>query len=223
MKSKALRRLSVPFFVLAACLSPLPTTPFAGEVTVVQEANVAICEYSAAADRLVLEYHVTFGELAGSDTVPRLRVYGNGRVHVHNPPYMKKAGDYELWLSDQEMNGLISSLAEKGVLDFDEGRVRAAKKERIESRQHQEAQAGKEIRFTHTADGDVTIMGIFLDRCVPQDRSLPRGPLARRISWRNLKADARKHPDIPAIVRLAAAAEELSRLADDEDLEHLGN
>ena len=67
-------------------------------------------------------------------------------------------------------------------------------------------------------------MGIFLDRCEPAGPRLPaRRNLARRIAWRNLAADAREHPNIPAIVQLAAAAAEMSRLAENEDLERLGN
>lgn len=222
MKSLCLRSLGVLGFALAACLSPLPTTPFAGEVTVIQEAGVAICEYSPAADNLVLEYHVAFGELAAGESLPRLRVYGNGRVRVHNPPFMKNAGDYELWLSEQEMDELIASLVEKGVLDFDESRVKAAKKQRIEARRYEEVQAGQGMILTHTADADVTTVGIFLDRYERAGRALPaRRNLAKRIAWRNLAADAREHPNIPAIVQLAAAAAEMSRLAENKHLERL--
>jgi hypothetical protein len=44
-----------------------------------------------------------------------------GYVIVHNPRYMKRAGDYVLQLSPQEIKGLMRSLIDhQKILEFDE-------------------------------------------------------------------------------------------------------
>lgn len=212
---------AVLWVMLGACPGSPPAVLLAAEVTVLQTGGVAICEYSSRDEILVFEYDVTFSELANSDPVPRLQVFGSGRVRVHYPRFMKKSGDYELWLSDQDLNALVESAADE-VLEFDESGVRALKQEAVLQGQYQARTEDRGGVLTYSAGGDATHIGIFLDRYVPADRSLPeRHNLDKRISWRDLAFDAREHPHIAPIKRLAAFAEELSALTEHPGLERL--
>ena len=76
----------------------------------------------AIADEPVIEYNLVHGMLAQPDPVPLLRVYGDGRVHVHFPAYMKRAGDYELLLNQVELDELLRQLDDNGIMSFDKAR-----------------------------------------------------------------------------------------------------
>ena len=51
----------------------------------------------------------------GDDT-PLLRIYGDGRVLVHFPVYMRRAGDYGLRLDSTELDGLLQTFVQGGWL-----------------------------------------------------------------------------------------------------------
>lgn len=76
-----------------------------------------IFDFEATDDIPVIEYTLDQHMLAQRDPTPLLRVYGSGRVRVHFPVYMKKAGDYEMQLSHAELNALLRMLADKSVMD----------------------------------------------------------------------------------------------------------
>lgn len=64
----------------------------------------------------LLELRYEGGLIKNPDPTPFVRVYPGGRVLIHYPAYMKKAGDYELQLDEQELEELLSSFADREVL-----------------------------------------------------------------------------------------------------------
>jgi len=74
-------------------------------------------EVSSSPDVVVLQLSQDLG-IQDADETPLVRVYGNGRVAVHFPDYMRKAGDYELKLSAGAFRELVRTAADV-VLPFD--------------------------------------------------------------------------------------------------------
>ena len=63
------------------------------------------------------------GMIANPDPTPFVRVYSGGRVLVHYPAYMKKAGDYELRLSESELEQLIGEFQTSEVLTLESSEI----------------------------------------------------------------------------------------------------
>ena len=72
----------------------------------------------------ILAYQQNIDMLSAIDDKPTLRVFGNGRVSVHRPVYMKKSGDFEMQLSDAELVSLMRDLSNNGIMVFDEKKVK---------------------------------------------------------------------------------------------------
>ena len=91
-------------------------------------------EYSRSPSALVLQYHQDIDMLEQVDPTPLLRIYGDGRYVVHYPRIMKKAGDWQGRLQPAELEGLMRSLADSRLLEFDaravRGEVEATERER---------------------------------------------------------------------------------------------
>lgn len=104
----------------------------------------------------VIHYQQNIQMLSGIDDRPSLKVFGSGRVVVHFPVYMKKAGDYEMQLDDEELVNLIQSLSSNGVMDFDEARV----KKNIQSYKKMLHAKGQ---FHEVSDAVVTSIDVRLD------------------------------------------------------------
>ena len=73
----------------------------------------------------VLELRYEGGLIQSPDPTPFVRVYPDGRVRVHYPAYMKRAGDYEMQLGDDELRDLLASFADQEVLTMEEEGFRA--------------------------------------------------------------------------------------------------
>lgn len=73
----------------------------------------------------LLELRYEGGIIKNPDPTPFVRVYPGGRVRIHYPAYMKKAGDYELQLDDAELQELLSSFADRDVLTTESGQLEA--------------------------------------------------------------------------------------------------
>lgn len=163
--------------------------------------------FPAQAEVPVIEYRLVHHMLADQDPDPLLRIYGNGRVHVHFPVYMKKAGDYEYQLSESELNALLRSLSQDGVIDFDHAAVTAERKQ-MEDQQR----AAGELHYI--SDTTETIIDIRLNeyRRHPGARRIRN--LYKRFSWKNLEQDERRFPQSNAIKGAAAGANRIHTLLD---------
>ena len=71
--------------------------------------------YPTDDDHLLFEYHRYSDKLAVRDPTPRVRLYGSGRLVIYFPTYMRRAGEYETWLSGEEVQTLLATVSEAGV------------------------------------------------------------------------------------------------------------
>ncbi len=67
---------------------------------------------------VVVTYLERLDGLADADPGPSITVFGDGRVLIHTPRYMKGAGDREVVLSRRELDALVRDLANDGILDL---------------------------------------------------------------------------------------------------------
>jgi hypothetical protein len=72
-------------------------------------------EYSDAPDKPIAELRYSGGMIENADPTPFIRVYGDGTVRVHYPPYMKKAGEYTLKLAPDQLQSIIDSFSSEAV------------------------------------------------------------------------------------------------------------
>lgn len=163
-------------------------------------------------DFLVLRYDLSHDMIAEQDPEPLLRIYGDGRVLVHYPSTMKKAGDYELVLTQGELRQLLLLLADRNIPGLD---VAALRRERREAEARQRAQQG--LLFA-ISDDTVTHLEIHLERYQPPGGAPAVSNLDRSIEWRNLHSDAERFPGIRGIQDLAAAESEIRELLERPDL-----
>lgn len=181
--------------------------------TAVSAAPPAVPGFKLPADpnTPVIEYGLHHHMLAEQDPAPLLRIYADGRVHVHRPLYMKQAGDYEFKLSPLELTGLIRSLALDGVIDFDRTRV----EDRKQASEAQRRAAGQYFEISDTTE---TVITLRLAEYRQPGTAVPVQGLARQVRWPNLDNDSRRYPDLPEIQGLATASARLHALLDDTRL-----
>ena len=177
----------------------------------------ALVVYPADTDILVLSYTVIIGEIAAADRGPSLRVYGDGRVEVHYPAYMTRAGDYTLQLSPAEMARLLQSMVDRGLVEFDANAAQSRKHAAL-SAQASDAVAGLGP-VVAVSDASTIVIELHRDRYVSADGKQQALNVDKTISWYSLRADAQQHPNIPAIQELAAASQELQALLEHPDLD----
>ena len=174
-----------------------------------------IFHFAAADDMPVIEYTLDHHMLAQRDPTPLLRVYGSGRVQVHFPVYMKKAGDYEMQLSRAELNALLRMLADKGVMDFD---AAAIGQERKQLEMTRKAATGELFNVSDATD---TVINIKLNQ-YQRTASSPRiNGFSSQFRWRNLTSDARRFSDSTGITQAANAAATLQALCEHPGLQKL--
>jgi hypothetical protein len=165
-------------------------------------------EYSRDASTVVIGFAEVVDAIKDADPGPSLSVYGDGRVAVHFPTYMLRAGDYTLRLAPAEMNALVHSMVSRGIAEFEEPAVRRRKADI-------EAQADVLIE---TFDAVMTQIELRLERYRPPGNAGPGQPIHKRVAWSALRADAKRHPQITEIQDLAAAHRELWSLMERPDL-----
>ncbi|MEN8206219.1 MAG: hypothetical protein ABFS24_09425 [Pseudomonadota bacterium] len=202
------RLLTISAFFIIHCASAIA----AGGNGNPADTSYPAFRYSETAAEPVIEYNLVHDMLAEPDSESLLRIYGNGRVHVHYPAYMKKAGDYELQLGKAELNTLIRSLANDGIIDFDHGAA-------IERRKQIEAQ---QLAATGTlyyiSDTTETVIEIRLDE-YQRGTSVKRiANLEKRFTWKNLEQDARRFPNMTELQRAEEGVQKLHGLLDHPDL-----
>ncbi len=147
--------------------------------------------------------------LAEPDPEPLLRVYGNGRVHVHYPVYMKKAGDYELQLSIPELDALIRELANDGIIDFDKSKALGHRK------QLEDQQRASTGMLYHISDDTTTVINIRLEEYQNNKLSKRLINMNKRFTRKNLEHDAKRYHDIAEIRNAAAGTDKIRNLMND--------
>ena len=175
--------------------------------------------YSQEPNQIILEYTLNINEIADQDPTPLLRIFGDGTVNVHFPIYMKRAGDYYLQLSGQELQDLISFLNDNGLFDFDAPKIRQLRNEKLSELQAESIETGSESVLFETHDAATSIFIYNVERFVTdKDGNTLVMPWLKKIKWHGLKTDAKRFPNIKEITGLAAIEIKLKNIADRDDL-----
>lgn len=168
--------------------------------------------YSTDSADVVVAFSEHFAATGDADRGPSLRVFGDGRVEVHYPRYMKRAGDWHLQLPTAELRALVGGLVARGVAEFDAAAMQQRKRAKRD-----EAQAAGSLFAVF--DASTTHIELYLDRYRPADLSKPEiRDLRKVIRWTALRADARRYPGISELAELAAAQTELLAVMERPDL-----
>ena len=131
-------------------------------------------ELSSSPDRVVLQLTEDVG-IRGADDTPLVRVYGDGRVAVHFPDYMRRAGDYELTLPESTVQELVQTAVDT-LLTFDAG----ATESEVLALEAAERSGGL---IVDVSDEATTILEVRFERYRPEGAAEdpPRRRQARRV------------------------------------------
>ncbi|MCP4656062.1 MAG: hypothetical protein GY856_11670 [bacterium] len=169
-------------------------------------------DYPFDPEFLVVRYDQVHESIAESDNVLRLSIYGDGRVEIHFPFYLRRSGDFELWLSRSELDELLVELERNGVLDFDPERVR---ERRDQAEAVRRAREGTLVEVTSFSRIEIEIA---LRSYTCAEGAAPETDLRRKVSWRSLGPEARLYPELTELRDLAAAEKVLLELLERRDL-----
>ena len=199
-------------FVSAFFLLPGASSIAVGENGKPTEKTYPAFKYSETAAEPVIEYNLIHHMLAEPDPEPLLRIYGNGRVHVHYPAYMTRAGNYELQLSQSELRALMRALATDGIIDFDPA---ATRYQRQQLDAQQQAATGTMFYISDSSD---TVIDIRLNEYQKGPGTARVLNLEKRFIWPDLKQDARRFSQLREITNASNAAQRLDSLLHRDDL-----
>lgn len=167
-------------------------------------------EVSSSPDVVVLQLTEDVG-IQDADDPPLVRVYGDGRVAVHFPDYMRRAGDYELKLPERTVRELVRTAVDT-LLPFDavvtESRVRA-----LETAERSDG------LIVDVSDEATTIVEVRFERYRPEGAAEDIRDGVKRVVWTGLVDDVGRFRDIPALRDLASIQRQLLALADHPDME----
>ena len=171
-------------------------------------------EYAAEPEALVIQLSQDVGIL-DADPTPLLRVYGDGLVRIHFPAYMKRAGDYSLLLDQSELEDLIASFVEGGLIDFSPEATRAQMRG-LAAASRAQAPPGQPGQLTNRSDDATVSIEVRLSRYVPSV-GVARSDVTARIVWTGAQGDAADYATLAPLQALAAAERSLLALAARED------
>ena len=148
----------------------------------------------AGVNEPVIHFQQNIQMLSGIDDRPVVRVYGNGRVTVHYPVYMKKAGDYEMQLDEAELVALIQSLSSNGLMVFD------AKKVKDKIKQYKKAEKAKG-QFHAISDAVESVIEIKLDEYQENNKAKKIEKFHKQFRWKNIEHDAARYKHDSEIIK----------------------
>lgn len=172
-------------------------------------------EYSQDGDTVVIQMTRVLGEFRG-DGVPILRVYGDGRVRVHFPTGMIKAGDYTTKLTAAELKNLLNSLAMNGVLDFNANAVKAEVRSA-----RAEARSANSFQLRSVSDKTLTNIEVNVTSYKGVNAQSAQTNVRKKVVWVGLREDAKEYAHVEALVGLAAAERELLALTESANLQRV--
>ena len=165
--------------------------------------------YPLDPDARIISYSETPEMLGNSDRTLRIQVFGDGWVWVHYPQYMKKAGDYEVYLNPEELRQLLLDLS--SIFDFDPKVVGQARKAIKEAREQQEG-----IVY-YRSDDTLEQIAVQLDGFQANPGDAARS-IDLKLSWKNISSDALDYPELASIQALAGARQSIRALLARDDL-----
>ena len=159
----------------------------------------------------VIHYQLDIAMLADIDDRPTMSVFGDGRVEVHYPVYMKKAGDYRMQLAEGELVDLIQSLSANGVLEFDDSKV----KKSIRDKKKQQRAKGQLYAISDSAE---TVIDVRLDEYQKDSSAKAVKHFHKRFRWADIEHQARRYPQQREIVNANRSVQQLRGLMKDHRL-----
>ena len=178
----------------------------------VVQAQTSVFDYPRKAEFVVIEYTQSHAMLLNEDKTPLLRIFGDGSVVVHYPATMKLAGDYEMKLTDGQLQKLLVSLEQNSLMTFNAGTL-VAKVKAEKSRQ-----AAISNTLSLRSDTTNTIINIHLEKYIPGSTSIAKNNFSQSIVWANLSLQAKKYAAIPELVGIAQAESMLRAYLKDKSL-----
>lgn len=170
-------------------------------------------DYDRSGESVVLRYQEVIGGLAAEDPGPRVEVFGDGRVLVHYPDYMKQAGTYETRISPAEVDALIAEAVAGGVVDFDRAATEAAVNE-AQAQQRLRKRASGETILIDVSDPSTTVIEATVIP-VGGKRAAKTVGSAR---WTGLARDAERYPEVKSLRDLAGVEKKMRGLMQRDDL-----
>ena len=196
---------------LAGILATLLFVGFALSGANAQPAVPASFDFDTSPDTVVLSYTEKHA-LLPNDVPPLLRVYGDGRVHVHIPPYMKQAGDYEYHLAPGELRALMIFIGSMGVTEFDEGTA-------IADRNAAEVAIFEQTgELFHVSDETVTQIELNLANYRAPGLSGAIANFNKQVRWANLDIDVTRYPQLTDLKNLHAVVTRIRAILRDPEL-----
>ena len=95
----------------------VPQVTNTAEAGTVQQPGQRKFEYSDLPEKPIIELRYSGGMIQNADETPFIRVYGNGTVKIYYPRYTKKAGDYTLQLTPEQLKDITENFSNNTVAD----------------------------------------------------------------------------------------------------------
>ena len=191
-------RSLVPALLLAAVLPAAAQTP----------------AFDRSGGTVVLRYQEQFAILAVDEPGPSVDVYGDGRVVVRYPSYMKQAGTWETRIAPTEVEALVAAAVDGGIVGFDRAATAAAVKTAETQRRAAQRRSGRPVLLTDVSDASTTVLTATL---LPDSGKRSARTVAEA-RWSGLQQDAQRYPEIETLRRLAQVETQLRGLMQRDDL-----
>lgn len=154
----------------------------------------------------VLAYKISHKTLAENDSL-KIEVYSDGHALLHYPSYMKKSGDYKVQLSQGDFQRLINTLDTPGIRSFNNKAL------------------GLQKKVQDKTNGLITLVSDISYSSFEVSRSDEHGnnKTKQQIICPHLQYDAKQHPNIGAIKKLAEVELFLTNLINQSDIQELAD
>lgn len=178
-----------------------------------------VIHYSKQANAVVLEYDVTHSLIATEKKHPLLRVYGDGRVVVHYPSYMKQAGDYESFLNPEQMQNLLTSMANNCFFNFNPKEVLKERSQALQAKSSESIGSNAPTLFyvSDSSTTQITLAVQSIAEAVSSGSTLVHSSSEKAtqhmdVAWKNLNIDAQQFGGINKIQGMARIDNDLRQL-----------
>jgi hypothetical protein len=170
--------------------------------------------YDRSGRTVVLRYQENVGALAADEPGPSVEVYGDGRVVVRYPAYMKQAGAYTTQIAPEDVAALVEEAVGAGIVGFDRAATAAAVQQAESARTAAQKRSGKPVILSDVSDPPTTVIEATL-LPEPGKRSAKTVASAR---WTGLARDAERFPEIETLRDLANVEKQMRGLMQRNDL-----
>jgi len=180
------------------------------QVAWASEVGTAV-EFDRQPDLIVATFREVHPEFAEDDDTPLLRIFGDGRVLLHRSENMKRPGQYELHLGEEELDALLADLAVV-LQGFEPNAVKMAVAD-AEHLRWTSASDWRDFRVYHAADASISefyVNVISLRAPATGGRAIPMEPMLK--AWQGLVVDAQLYPGVTALQDLRRVEEQFRQL-----------